>query len=63
MTNFYNVYTGKISTEDSMNTRGMIKNWTPYYTLEGKYFGAKEGSYGYRVAHQRLTHVSSYWEL
>jgi hypothetical protein len=60
---FYDVYTGEISTVDIPETRLMTNNWTPYYTLEGKYLGAKEGHWGYRVAHCRLTYVDSYWDL
>ena len=60
---FYNVYTGEINEKDTMQTRQMCKGWTSYYTLEGKYFGAKEASCGYRVAQKTLKHISSYWDL
>ena len=60
---YYNVYTGEIGTEDTMETRFMTEGWTPYYTLEGKYFGAKEDFFGYRVAEENSFHVSSYWDL
>lgn len=31
----------------------MTRNWTPHYTLEEEYFGAKEEQFGYRVASKK----------
>lgn len=61
--NYYNIYTGEISKEDTWKTRGICEGWTPYYTLEGKYFGAEEGPWGYRIAQNKKIHVNSYWDL
>lgn len=61
----FNVQTGEMTTKGGFFLRAMVEGFTPYFTLDGVYFGYRAGSHGFCqvIDSQQWSYMDTYWEL